>query len=58
MKEVSKEEFFAMVWKVGQIHPRSERDASYWETPNRTLKGKSTPGYLCKGPTRYFIAEN
>jgi hypothetical protein len=51
---VTKEEFFATVGRLN-VHPRSERDASYWETPNREVLGKSTPGWKCEGPKGYFI---
>lgn len=57
--EVTKEEFHATVGRMN-VHPRSERDASYWETPGRILIGKTTPGYLHGGlpgyPKAYFVA--
>jgi hypothetical protein len=54
--KVSKAEFFA---KVGSqnVHPRVEKDASYWETPSRQLLGVSTPGYMCEGPYEYFMTQ-
>lgn len=58
LKPVTKDEFFAHIAKMN-VHPRSEPDASYWELPNRTLIGKSTPGWKIKGPhreTQFFLA--
>ena len=52
--EVTYEEFFAAIGPMN-VHPRAERDASYWETPNRVLKGKTTPGYMGEGRKAYFI---
>lgn len=54
LRRVSKEEFYATVGQLN-VHPRAERDASYWETPNRELMGKSTPGYMCRGEKAYFV---
>jgi len=53
-REVTKEEFFSTVGQMN-VHPRPERDASYWETPSRQLMGKSTPGFAGMGPKRYFV---
>ena len=53
MVEVSKDEFFATVGQLN-VHPRAERDASYWETPGRQLMGFTTPGYMGGFPKRYF----
>ena len=47
MREVTKAEFFATIGPQN-VHPRAERDVTYWETPTRQLVGKSTPGYLCR----------
>jgi len=55
MRQVSKEEFHATVGQMDVI-PRCERDASYWETRDRLLMGKTTPGYICVGENAYFIA--
>jgi hypothetical protein len=55
--EVTKEEFYASVGQMN-VHPRSERDASYWETPGRVLMGKTTPGYMCEGPKAYFVVRH
>jgi len=54
--EVTKDEFFATVGKMN-VHPRPEREASYWETPGRILMGKTTPGYTCEGPKAYFVVQ-
>jgi hypothetical protein len=54
--EVTREEFFATVGQMN-VHPRSERDASYWETPSRVLMGKTTPGYMGEGPKAYFVVQ-
>lgn len=53
-REVTKEVFFAKVGPMN-VHPRSEPDASYWETPNRQLVGTSTPGYMGGTDQRYFL---
>ena len=55
--EVTRDEFFAALSRLN-VHPRAERDASYWETPGRVLMGKTTPGYLCQGPTAYFVVKH
>jgi hypothetical protein len=52
--EVTREQFFAIVNPMN-VHPRSEKEASYWEMPDRRLIGKTTPGYMCKGHQAYFI---
>jgi hypothetical protein len=54
-REVSKAEFFATVGTMN-VHPRCERDESWWETPARQVMGRTTPGYMCEGPRRYFVA--
>jgi ribosomal protein S6E (S10) len=55
--EVTREEFHATVGQM-DVHPRAERDASYWETRHRVLMGKTTPGYMGKKPgepKRYYV---
>ena len=42
---VSKEAFFATIGKMN-VHPRPERDITYWETPFRVIVGISYPGYI------------
>lgn len=54
--KVSQEQFYAVIGPM-DVHPRPERHVTYWETPNRTLVGRSTPGYLCVGPKEYFLVE-
>lgn len=54
---VTKDEFYAVMNPMN-VHPRPERDASYWETPNRTLIGKSQPGYMCVGAPAYFLVKD
>lgn len=54
---VKKEHFFATVGRLN-VHPRSEKNACYWETPRRELLSITTPGYLCAGPTAYFVLPN
>jgi hypothetical protein len=58
MREVTKEAFFAAVGPMN-VHPRSDRDRTVWETPARQLIGITTPGYMCEGPTTYrlFVAK-
>ena len=56
MKEVSEIEFFAMVRKVGRIHPRPEREASFWEhQDSRKLLGVSLPGFSCQQEKKQFF---
>lgn len=55
--EVTCDTFFSKVGPMN-VHPRSEREASYWERPNRELIGKTTPGYLCEGPKAYFLVRS
>ncbi len=57
MREVTKDQFFATVGQMN-VNPRSEKTASYWETPSRQLMGRTEPGYICEGPKRYFIASH
>jgi hypothetical protein len=52
--EVDYDRFHATVGQMN-VHPRCERDASYWETPYRELMGKTLPGYAERGPKRYFV---
>lgn len=47
---VEREQFFATIDPLN-VHPRAEREASYWETPRRDLIGISTPGYLMADET-------
>ncbi len=53
-RQVTKEEFFAAIGRMN-VHPRPERDASYWETPDRRLIGKTTPGYMGVSERRYEL---
>ena len=46
-EQTTKKRFFATVGQLN-VHPRVEREAIYWETPQRELLGISTPGYLCQ----------
>ena len=59
MKQVTKEEFYATVGQLN-VHPRSERERSVWETLDGTRRvvGVSTPGYMCEGPETYMVVEN
>ncbi len=56
MKEVTKDEFFAVIGPQN-VHPRSERNKTVWETSNRVVVGISTPGYMCKGPVTYQLVK-
>ena len=47
MRQVTKEQFFA-VMNPQDVRLRSERDATFWETPSRRVIGRSTPGYMCR----------
>lgn len=54
MREVSKDTFFATIGPMN-VHPRSGRMETIWETPQRVVVGRSTPGYLCEGRKAYFL---
>ena len=58
MREVSKEEFHATVGQLN-VHPRPEREASYWHhCHTRQLMGKTTPGYMGGiEPPRYYVVD-
>lgn len=53
---VNKDVFYATVGPLN-VHPRSERDASYWELRDRQLIGKTTPGYMGGETKQYFLAK-
>lgn len=53
-KEVTRDEFHATVGQMN-VHPRPEKTETYWEAPDRTLMGVTTPGYLMVGEVKYFI---
>lgn len=53
MVSVTKEQFYAAM-KI-DVHPRAEKEASYWETPSRQLIGISTPGYMCEGEKSFRL---
>jgi hypothetical protein len=54
---VSRDIFFATVGQMN-VHPRAERDASFWETPSRQLMGISTPGYLGTGEKTWRVCRS
>ena len=51
---VTRDKFLATVGQIN-VHPRPERDALYWETPDRRVLGITTPGYMCVGDSTYRI---
>ena len=56
MREVTMDEFYATVGPMN-VHPRVEPEYTIWETPNRTVVGRSLPGYRNPGdPKLYFVA--
>lgn len=64
MVEVSKDKFFHVIGPM-DVHPRSERMYSSWETPRREVIGKTTPGYMCQDDqgnrttkTTFFLADH
>lgn len=57
MARVSKAEFFAAIGPMN-VHPRAERMETIWETPQRTVIGRSTPGYLREGEVAFFLSAN
>lgn len=56
MIEVTKEEFFAKVGPLDVI-PRANRNETIWETRQRVVVGRSTPGYLCEGPKAWLLTK-
>lgn len=56
MRQVSREEFYATVGQMN-VHPRPEKDRTFWETPDRRLMGISTPGYLCVGAKTFAVSD-
>ncbi len=53
---VTQDKFFAVIGPRN-VNPRSERDQTFWETPDRALLGISTPGYMCEGPCTYRLVK-
>jgi len=56
MREVSKEEFYATIGPMDVI-PRPFKEVTLWETRDRQVIGKSTPGYIFGGSKTYFLKE-
>lgn len=54
MKEVSKEEFHTTIGQMDVVL-RTEKHEVFWETRQRHVVGKTTPGYMCEGPKAYFL---
>lgn len=48
MQVVTRDEFYAFMGPLN-VHPRVERDQTYWELPDRTLVGVTTPGWADGG---------
>ena len=57
MRKVSAEEFYDAIGNMDVI-PRPETNEVIWETRQRKLVGKTTPGYMCKGPKAYFLNDS
>lgn len=58
MREVSRDEFFDVVCGRNlDVHPRTEPDRSAWEFRNRVVLGETRPGYLCRVPESYWLAD-
>lgn len=55
-RKVTKDEFYSTVGQMN-VHPRPERDKTFWETPSRVVVGITTPGYLCVGEETYTVVE-
>ena len=62
MRKVTKEEFYAVINPLDVV-VRSERMQAIWELRNRTVVGRTAPGYLCRdtdgnytAKTEYFLA--
>ena len=59
MIKVTKEQFFQVIYRLDlDVHPRPEKEASYWELRNRQLVGITTPGYMLQGEKTYSLADN
>ena len=57
MKEVTRDQFYAAIGGPENVHPRPEKHRTFWEiVGTRELVGESTPGYMCEGPTAYYLA--
>lgn len=52
--EVTKDQFFACIGSRN-VHPREEPNVSIWETPQRQVLGRTTPGYLGIGRKQYLV---
>ena len=54
--EVSKADFFGLIYaRKLNVHPRCERHFSIWEMPNRSVFGRTYPGYLGDAPNSYWL---
>ena len=56
MIEVTKEQFFDYVGPR-DIVTRPEPDHVVWETRDRVEVGRTTPGYMARGPKTYKLTE-
>lgn len=54
--EVTKDEFWARINPMDVVL-RSEKMETIFETRHRQLVGRKTPGYMCQGPTAYFLVK-
>jgi len=53
---VTKEQFYAAIYALKlNVHPRNERNVTYWEMPDRTVIGISN-GYVDLAPRFYKMA--
>lgn len=55
-RRVTPDEFYSTVGRLN-VHPRSEKNETFWETPSRVLLGRSTPGYLGVEECAYYIID-
>lgn len=52
---VTRAQFFAAIMKTKiDVHPRPEKEITYWKARNREVLGTS-PGYSPQGPECYLI---
>lgn len=57
MKDVTKAEFYNWIGPRN-VHPRPERDHVDWvDQRTYAIVGRSYPGYMCEGATRYQLQE-
>lgn len=55
---VTKEQFWAFIMTAPyDIHPRCEKMENLWELRDRTVIGRTTPGWKCDGEKSWQLTE-